>query len=467
MPAGSMARRDGNSYGFLLAVAAVVFVLCTFVADDLPNGISSWTSFSSKFPDFSHYDNFAQTLSNGQFPTNDKDRRIIVIGDIHGMNASLTALLDKIFYDPQWDTLMHVGDLVTKAPVEDSLAVLSFMESNKILGVRGNNDQEVLEWRAWMDWIVSQPGGREWLREVDEHWSDYEPAAPEKASAAFDSRPFLMKNPHWGSKVPKGWRPLGDHYQVARAMSREHYDYLCSLPLVLYAPAGHVFFVHGGLLAADPSRKSTHRKQPLSHWPSIKKRNDIHAIRKAQELALLSEVPQNQDPWAVQNMRSVRRNGKVTRSSKKGTPFSDLWNEIMDQCSGFYTSNARLESVSRLTGYHESQLAQLPCYPSTVVYGHSAGRGLDVKRWSVGLDTGCSYGRRLSALVLGARSFSSSASDDHTLDLPPEATDRIDAGPFFPGGVEHDTFDFLSDATDPRIKFDHAGEARIASVKCR
>lgn len=32
---------------------------------------------------------------------------------------------------------------------------------------------------------------------------------------------------------------------------------------------------------------------------------------------------------------------------------------------------------------------KLPCKPSTVVYGHAAGRGLDLKRWSFGLDSGC------------------------------------------------------------------------------
>ena len=42
----------------------------------------------------------------------------------------------------------------------------------------------------------------------------------------------------------------------------------------------------------------------------------------------------------------------------------------------------------------------MPCYPATVVYGHAASRDLDVRRWTVGLDTGCLYGRRLTALVL-------------------------------------------------------------------
>ncbi|KAG1743439.1 Metallo-dependent phosphatase-like protein [Suillus lakei] len=461
-----MARRNNNC-GFLLGIVVVILVLWAIIAGDLQNRVSFWTSSSSKFPDFSHYEKFTHTLSNEQFPTNDKDRRIIVIGDLHGMNASLTVLLNRISYDTRKDILIHLGDLTTKAPVEDSLAVLSFMENNKILGVRGNNDQEVLEWRAWMDWIVSQPGGKEWLREVDEHWSDYEPTPAKGDMSAFDSLPSLMKKHNWGKKIPKGWKPLGDHYQVARAMSRSQYDYLRSLPLVLYAPAGHVFFVHAGLLAADPNRRLTHPKQPLSHWPSIKQRkHDIPALRKAQELALLSEIPQNRDPRAVQNMRNVRRNGKPTRSRDKGTPFSDLWNEIMNKCSGFHASNARFDFITRLTGYQESQLAHLPCYPSTVVYGHAAGRGLDVKRWSVGLDTGCSYGRKLSALVLDARSFSSGASGDYTFDSPPEATDQFHAEPLFPGAVKHHAFDFLPGATDSQIKFDHAGQARIISVKC-
>ncbi|KAG1775906.1 Metallo-dependent phosphatase-like protein [Suillus placidus] len=462
----AMARRDVN-YGFTLGIVVVILILWTTIASDLRNRVSFWMSSSSKFPDFSHYENFTHTLSNEQFPTNDKDRRIIVIGDLHGMNKSLTALLNRISYDTHKDILIHLGDLTTKGPVEDSLAVLSFMESNKILGVRGNKDQEVLEWRAWMDWIVSQPGGREWLKEVDKHWSDYELALEKGDMSAFDLWPSLMKKKGWGNKVPKGWKPLGDHYQVARAMSRSQYNYLRSLPLVLYAPSGHAFFVHAGLLAADPSRRPTHLKQPLSHWPSIKQRkHDIPAIRKAQELALLSEIPQNQDPWVVQNMRSVRRNGKPTRSSDEGIPFSDLWNQIMNKCSGFHTFDTRFSSVTRLTGYQGSQLAHLPCYPSTVVYGHAAGRGLDVKRWSVGLDTGCVYGRRLSALVLDVRSFSSGASEDHTLDFPSEATGRFHAEPLFPGAATHHTFDFLPSATDSRIKFDHAGEARIISVEC-
>lgn len=37
---------------------------------------------------------------------------------------------------------------------------------------------------------------------------------------------------------------------------------------------------------------------------------------------------------------------------------------------------------------------------STVIYGHDSGRGLQIHRYSKGLDTGCVKGGRLSALII-------------------------------------------------------------------
>jgi len=69
--------------------------------------------------------------------------------------------------------------------------------------------------------------------------------------------------------------------------------------------------------------------------------------------------------------------------------------------------------------------------------------------------------------VLDAGSFSLEASEPHhTLDLPPESADRFYAGSFSSGAPEQHVFDFLPEATDRRITFVHAGEARIVSVGC-
>jgi hypothetical protein len=58
----------------------------------------------------------------------------------------------------------------------------------------------------------------------------------------------------------------------------------------------------------------------------------------------------------------------------------------------------------------------LRCSPVTVIYGHAAGRGLDIKPFSKGIDTGCvvsgdlrvvetrtddQYGKKLTTLILG------------------------------------------------------------------
>lgn len=62
----------------------------------------------------------------------------------------------------------------------------------------------------------------------------------------------------------------------------------------------------------------------------------------------------------------------------------------MGNCGGYATP-----------GKHDSPSRNaLPCYPSTVVYGHAASRGLDIKRWTVGLDSGCvSYFHRHHVLI--------------------------------------------------------------------
>jgi hypothetical protein len=321
------------------------------------------------------------------------------------------------------------------------------MSTNNILGVRGNNDQKVIEWKAWMDWIVSLPGGKEWLRDTDSHWSHID---GDESNAEFNT---WLKKSHkkWLAYVPNDWKLQGMHYKVARDMTLEHYGYLRSLPLVLYVPTAHTYFVHAGLLAADPTRDPSDPKQPLSHLPTTANpEEDDLALRRLQELALLNEIPQNQDPWVLMNMRSLSENGKV-RDGKKGTPWSDLWNDVMDSCFGFPTT----ELPTKLYKHGSKTRTRPHCFPSMVMYGHAAVRDLDVKRWSVGVDTGCvsgpillskplnagfrqAYGRRLTAVVLDSKSL-----------LPQTHSEAFGAS-----------------LRDSLIPYGDEGTAQIISVKC-
>lgn len=180
-------------------------------------------------------------------------------------------------------------------------------------------------------------------------------------------------------------------------MTQAQYTYLLSLPLVLHIPHLHTFIVHAGLLPLDPRRSVTSQRQPLSHIPhstlsssannlaeidAAFKSKNISLLRTAQERALLSDVPQNTDTWSVLNMRGIKSDNSVTKSTSKGEPWAELWNSIIERCDGY-------EDFWSLDDVDMSRAKKLPCYPSTIVYGHAASRGLDIKRWSKGLDTGC------------------------------------------------------------------------------
>ncbi len=94
------------------------------------------------------------------------------------------------------------------------------------------------------------------------------------------------------------------------------------------------------------------------------------------------------------NIRSILSDGTITRSNKKGVPWADFWNLAMDKCTGFATSfdsdpnddNKGIPMLSK--GPKIGDKVTFPCHPFTVIYGHSASRGLDIKPWTKGLDSG-------------------------------------------------------------------------------
>jgi predicted phosphodiesterase len=78
---------------------------------------------------------------------------------------------------------------------------------------------------------------------------------------------------------------------------------------------------------------------------------------------LLPDLPlDDQDPDDLMNMRSIRPDGTGSRSYEAGAPWAESW-----------------------------------LGPRLVVFGHDAIRGLQNRPHSVGLDTGCVYGGKLTA----------------------------------------------------------------------
>ncbi|WVQ75211.1 hypothetical protein IAR50_004823 [Cryptococcus sp. DSM 104548] len=335
--------------------------------------------------------------------------RLIFVGDVHGSYEPLLRLTSKLNYSPSDDTLIHVGDLVAKGSKHEQ--VLQWMRQNGIKGVRGNHDQTVIQWRTWMEWV----GGDNWETVVDD-------------LAAKDDEELVHVLGRKDKQFPNEWKWKGEHWEIAKTISRESYEYLVALPLSIHFPSLHAFVVHAGLLPSDPLKSKSDDSQPLVHA------SNASLSRKSEELELLY-VAQNMVPWNLMNIRSVYTKGKklgtVTKSADKGTPWSEVWNKEMKRCKGpgvwstddeayewgveqVQVDDVQLEGVEESDKKKKRQKPGTPaaekakdkgktlnCSPVSVIYGHAAGRGLDIKPFSKGLDTGCVYGRRLTALVLG------------------------------------------------------------------
>lgn len=101
-------------------------------------------------------------------------------------------------------------------------------------------------------------------------------------------------------------------------------------------------------------------------------------------------------------MRSVLNNGGISKQHYKGTAWSKLWRGVIKRCDGFGSIESNLTQV-----YHDEETglaikeerdivddtlaataSSLACHPFTVIYGHAASRGLDIKKWTKGLDSG-------------------------------------------------------------------------------
>lgn len=129
----------------------------------------------------------------------------------------------QVSYNEAKDTLIHLGDIITRGPHAGSLSVLSFMSRHNITGVRGNNDQKVIEWRAWLEWFdgLETGAGSRWLSDLEKKWKERN--ANGELEDDSDTEKWVgtqmltgRKDHKWWSRIPKGWKLFSDHYRIAR-----------------------------------------------------------------------------------------------------------------------------------------------------------------------------------------------------------------------------------------------------------
>ncbi|EMG47562.1 hypothetical protein SBY92_004734 [Candida maltosa Xu316] len=81
-------------------------------------------------------------LKSPLLPSNPHSR-MILIGDIHGHYIEFRNLLSKVKYNSKKDTLVVLGDFITKGP--DSFKMLEFLIDNDVECILGNHEYYVLQ----------------------------------------------------------------------------------------------------------------------------------------------------------------------------------------------------------------------------------------------------------------------------------------------------------------------------------
>ena len=68
--------------------------------------------------------------------------RLVIVGDVHGMEESLVQLLEKVDFKEKRDHLILAGDIISKGP--DSKAVVDLARKLDATVVRGNHEDRII-----------------------------------------------------------------------------------------------------------------------------------------------------------------------------------------------------------------------------------------------------------------------------------------------------------------------------------
>lgn len=291
--------------------------------------------------------------------------RLVLVGDVHGMHDQLTQLLEKIDYNRKHDQLILLGDFISKGP--NSIKVLDDAIKYDAIGVRGNHEDEILD-------IYAQ------FRDITPPLT-YPPHASKSAATFGRPIPKASLKPTEGEEwlqptitVHPRAAETASHHDIAEqgldeskdrvlalALSPAHIDFLQKCPAML--KLGHVksnggegVAVHGGLL-----------------W----------------NITDLEDQP----PEIIFRLRSLLPPDYKIPTDDKGAPWARLY-------------NAEQKKISK------------PKDRVTVFYGHDAGRGLKLRKYTKGLDTRCVRGGDLTAMVLSMTKKGKVKSDIFQIDCP-------------------------------------------------
>jgi hypothetical protein len=337
----------------------------------MPNQLSGITQLHQIIPDH---------VPGGRSDPDGK-RRLIFIGDIHGCKRELLDLLKAVGFNKHTDKIIATGDVLAKGP--DSPGVIDTLISLDALSVRGNHEDRIL----LAAHSRSSTGDSLGINDNDSLEVNGETALEINGEASID----ISRGKSRGAGL-KGEALLP-------YLKSHHLKWMRSLPLIIHIPA-LAPPKHPAPTTSDLDDLGKKKKKQRKTFKILDDINVVHA-------GLVPSVPLlRQDPFSVMNMRSMSpTNHTPSNDRKKGIPWERVWgwyNDRMARTHSSFTSWLFGPTTESNEDGGESQSLVKHSKPSVVVYGHDSPRGLNLKRWSKGLDSGCVNGDKLSAMVLNA-----------------------------------------------------------------
>ncbi|KAM0439646.1 hypothetical protein ACHAPT_000738 [Fusarium lateritium] len=315
-------------------------------------------------------------------PTKDNGRRLIVVGDIHGMLDPFEKLLKKVSFDPEHDHIVAVGDMVNKGPKTPEL--INRLIELKASAVRGNHeDRVILAWSA----LNAQQG----------------------VGAYLNSEEVVKRQ---GEE---------EDLKTARSLTEVQMNWLKNLPVILSAESMALFIVHAGMVPGVP----VHQQDPWAvmnmrslRFPRAEFRiKEIEKKRKKEEKKKKQELEKQKEQDAKKLKQSLPKRSESS-SEEEGQEAPVLAPRAQPAAAAASTGDSA--SVFRSTDRdvwipvngHEgeqwtdlwnNEQRKLPAAERrSVIYGHDAKLGYREDKYTFGLDSGCVKGNALTALVIKA-----------------------------------------------------------------
>ena len=322
--------------------------------------------------------NLVAALPNEYIPTVENGRRLVVIGDIHGMESELDTLLSEISHDAKTDHIIAVGDMISKGP--DSPGVVSRLMDLNASAVRGNHEDRVLLAHGALK-------------------SQFGVMADLETTHAEDRRGELQD------------------LVMARELSKDHLDWLSKLPLILTIDPLLLYIAHAGLVPGvdihnqDPWAVMNMRTLTYPREELRKKADESPRLQRRDETWSESENPMDDGP-SLESFQEKTENDEQSADKPQEREggsdeeeSKDKENSEMDTSPVPFDRQIILPNDGRkgekwIDAWNSQQMRLPPQQRRSVIYGHDAKTGYKETQFTFGLDSACYRGEALTALII-------------------------------------------------------------------